>query len=179
MVYSNNAAERTVHRIRAAAGDAMRYTFFAMRCEMLWSAAKILRAISAVNEGRVTAVGMEGVGDIGSGSGIGTRTGASRFICKHHNTPLYCKLNVSCSSDNSFYPPTHHIPSPPLLVGLDSPPEESLSPCKRLELASFWAKELRSAVAEGLTVRTLMVLYTPHRIKKTNIASYNCHVSRY
>ena len=75
MVYSNNAAERTVHRVRAAAGDAMRYTFFAMRCEMLWSAAKILRAISAVNEGRVTAVGMEGVGDIGSG--IGTGTGAS------------------------------------------------------------------------------------------------------
>ena len=77
----------------------------------------------------------------------------------------------------SARPPAHPIPSHPLLVGLDSPPEESLSPCKRLELASFWAKELRSAVAEGLTVRTLMVLYTPHRIKKTNIALYYCHIS--
>lgn len=114
MVSSNNAAERTVHRIRAAAGDATRYTLFAMRCEMLWSAAKILRAISAVNEGRVTAVGMEGVGDIGSE--IGTGTGASRFICKHHNTSLYCKLNVSCSSDNSFFPPAHPIPPPPCRI---------------------------------------------------------------
>jgi hypothetical protein len=59
---SNNAAERAVHRIRAAAGEAMRYTLFALRCEMLWSAAKILRAIGATNGERCVAIGDTGAG---------------------------------------------------------------------------------------------------------------------
>lgn len=48
----------------------MRYTLFALRCEMLWGAARILKVISAVQVERSAAVRMEGAGDIGKSTSM-------------------------------------------------------------------------------------------------------------
>ena len=42
---SNNASERTVQRVRALAEEALRYTLFALRREILWAATRILEVI--------------------------------------------------------------------------------------------------------------------------------------
>lgn len=42
---SNVASERTVQRVRALAEEALRYTLFALRREILWAATRILELI--------------------------------------------------------------------------------------------------------------------------------------
>lgn len=42
---SNIASERTVQRVRALAEEALRYTLFALRREILWAATRILEVI--------------------------------------------------------------------------------------------------------------------------------------
>jgi hypothetical protein len=60
-------------------------------------------------------------------------------------------MNIIRYHDNNIAP----LYSPPL--GVDYISEGSLTMLKKLELASLWATELRLAVEDGLTVRTLMV----------------------
>ena len=60
----------------------------------------------------------------------------------------------------------------PLLLATDSYTEGSLTILKMLEIASFWAKELRLAVADGLTVRTLMVRTQHTHIQYRIIATF-------
>jgi hypothetical protein len=72
-------------------------------------------------------------------------------------------MNIIRYRDNNIAP----LHSPPL--GVDSISKDSLTMLKKLELASFWATELRLAVADGLTVRTLMV--RTHHTHKCCIAS--------
>ena len=43
--------DRAIHRIRVTASESMRYNLFSLRCEILWSAMKIIRVINIRQNG--------------------------------------------------------------------------------------------------------------------------------
>ena len=44
--------DRAIHRIRVTASESMRYNLFSLRCEILWSAMKIIRVINIRQNGQ-------------------------------------------------------------------------------------------------------------------------------
>ena len=143
-------SERATHRIRTVAAESIRYSLFALRCEVLWSATRIL--------------------------GIMNRRKAEERLIRedvpididvpayfHYDVPN-SHINQSDRGDTSTN--TNILKSvlirdsghPRLLFGSTlSDPDMLFSDSDRLSLASYFSAELSVAVADGLTIRTLKV----------------------
>ena len=122
-------SEHAIHRVRTAAAESIRYNLFALRCEILWSSARILKVINSRKED-------------------------SKMIFNNCEDDNHTRNGISIITNNNSlnsksYPIIFNSP----FIGSGV----TFSDFNRLTMASYWASELCLALADGLTIRALKV----------------------